>query len=277
MNVVDPDAPLGRDRELAEVDAFLSGLPAGLSAIALTGAAGIGKTTVWRWAARQARARGLVVLAIRPGQAERSLSFAGLADLLDPVPDEAFNVLTPVQRHALDVALLRAEAGPSPPGGAVHAAVLSLVRHLAAAGPVLIAVDDAQWLDDATAESLAFALRRVEHLPVGVLVSVRLAGGRPVTLELAIDGGRRRDVLLGPVSVAVMHAIVKRQLSRSLPRPVLVRWSERSPKQSEIPGPVPRPPATTPRGRTASVRGPRTRHTALSAASVAPQPALERH
>lgn len=218
-----PEGPLGRDRELDEVEAFLDRAAAGLSALALTGPAGIGKTTAWREGVRRAEARGYLVLPARPGQAERSLSFAGLADLLGPVGREALDCLVPVQRHGLEVALLRAEPGPPPAGRAVPAAVLSLLRHLAAARPVLLAVDDAQWLDGATAESLSFALRRLEPLPIGVLVSVRADGERPSTFDTVIPAERRLDVPVGPLSVAALHGILKRQLRHSLPRSTMVR------------------------------------------------------
>ena len=218
------DGPVGRDRELGEVDAFLDRARSGLAVLALTGPAGIGKTTVWRAGVRRAQARGCLVLAARPAQAERSLSFSGLADLLAPVGREAFDALVPVQRLALDVALLRAEAGQvPPPARAVPAAVLSLVRQLAAARPLLVAVDDAQWLDDATAEVLRYALRRAERLPAGVLVSVRADGGRPPTFDACVAADRRREAALGPLSVAALHGILKRQLDHSLPRPTLVR------------------------------------------------------
>ena len=206
------------------MDAFLDRLPSGLAVLAVTGPAGIGKTTVWRAGVRGAKDRGCLVLTARPAQTERSLSFSGLADLLAPVGQEALDALAPVQRLALDVALLRAEAGPGPlPARAVPAALLSLMSHLAGARPLLIAVDDAQWLDDATAEGLAHALRRAERLPAGVLVSVRTDGGRPPTFDTCVPAERRREVAVGPLSVGSLHGILKQQLQHSLPRPTLVR------------------------------------------------------
>ncbi|HEV2371347.1 MAG TPA: AAA family ATPase [Streptosporangiaceae bacterium] len=218
-----PEGPLGRDRELDEVEAFLDDVPAGLSALALTGPAGIGKTTVWREGVRRAVSRGYLVLSARPGQAEQALSFAGLADLLGPVGQEAFDSLVPVQRHALDVALLRADPGARPAGRAVPAALLSVLQSLAAVQPVLVAVDDAQWLDDATGESLPFALRRLERVPVGVLVSVRTDGQRPPTFDTTLPDERRHEVPVGPLTVAALHGVLKAQLRSSLPRPTLVR------------------------------------------------------
>lgn len=216
--------PFGRNQELGEIEAFLDRVPSGLAVLALTGQAGIGKTTVWREGVRRAWARGYLVLDARPAQAERSMSFSGLADMLAPVGQEAFDALVPVQRRALEVALLRAEAGPRPLAGrAVPAALLSLLRHLAGACPLLIAVDDAQWLDDATAECLPYALRRAERLAVGVLVSVRADGGRPPTFETCVPAERRHEVTVRPLSAGALQSILKRQLRQPLPRPTLVR------------------------------------------------------
>ncbi len=218
------DQPVGRDRELAEVDGFLDAVPAGLAVLALTGQAGIGKTTLWRAGVDRAAARGYLVLSARPAQSERSMSFSGLADLLGPVGQDAFDALVPVQRRAVDVALLRAQAGSRPPPGrAVPAALLSLLSRLAENRPLLVAVDDAQWLDDATAGCLPYALRRAERLAAGVLVSVRTDGDRPPTFDTCIPAERRRELAIGPLSAAALHGVLKRQLKHSLPRPTLVR------------------------------------------------------
>src|SRR5579875_3271900 len=79
-------APAGREAETAEIEAMLGDVTRGLTALTLTGAPGIGKTTLWREGLRRAAGRGYRVLAARPSQAERALSFAGLADLLEQLP-----------------------------------------------------------------------------------------------------------------------------------------------------------------------------------------------
>jgi DNA-binding CsgD family transcriptional regulator len=220
-----PEEPLGRAGELAMVDAFLERARAGLAALVLAGPAGIGKTTVWREGLRRAAARGFAVLPTRPAQPEWLLSFAGLADLLAAAGGEVLDALPPVQRHAIDVALLRAEAAPQPPDQrAVPAALLAVLTLLAERGPVLVAVDDAQWLDPETASALSFALRRVaEHLPVGVLTSVRVDGERAPTFESSMGLEHRREAGIGPLSPAAVHAIVKKRLGQAWPRPTLVR------------------------------------------------------
>ncbi len=204
----------GRDRELAEVDAFLDAAGDGLRALALTGHAGIGKTTVWREGVSRAECRGLKVLRAQPVEPERALSFAGLADLLSDLPDRYFAALPTVQKKALDAALLRIDTSAAGEDQrAAPAAVLSVLRRLAEDGPLLLAVDDAQWLDQATADALSFAIRRLPGSGIAVLTSVRSGGDlRPQTFDLALPVDRRRDVWLGPLSVAVLRELVRTQL-----------------------------------------------------------------
>src|SRR5262249_30816872 len=115
-----------------------------------------------------------LVLSARPAAAEEELSFAGLADLLAPVGADALAVLPTPQRRALEVALLRAQPEDGPAGSrALAAALLGARRAPAAAGTVLVAVDDLQWLDRASAQALAFAARRLEHDAVRFLLARR--------------------------------------------------------------------------------------------------------
>jgi len=219
-----PSSPLGRDGELLEVDAFLERVHSGLAALALIGPAGIGKTTVWREATRRARTRGFTVLEARPNQAERRLSFGGLADLLRPVDLGSLQDLPAVPRHALEVALLRADPGATPIDPlAIGTGLLLLLEKLWAERPVLIAIDDAQWLDGATADAVSYAVRRLEDARLGVLVSVRVEGERPATLEGVVPGDRRREMALAPLSAATLHAILKEELDVAFPRPTMVR------------------------------------------------------
>src|ERR1700744_687479 len=141
-------AAVGRDAELAEVDLFLTQMSAASCALALEGDAGIGKTTIWQETIDRAGAGGMRVLACRPAAAEAKLSFSGLSDMLDGVQAPAFAALPELQRNALEVALLRAAPeGPDLDARVVATALLTLVRELSDQGPVLLALDDAQWLD----------------------------------------------------------------------------------------------------------------------------------
>src|SRR5512133_973627 len=135
---------VGRESELARAKSFIGSVSEGPSALLLEGAAGIGKTTLWRAGVSIARARGHRVLACRAAESEARLSYAGLGDLFDlELPD-----LPAPQKRALDAALLRAEVEGAPPDQrAVSVASLGVLRALAASGPVILAIDDVQWLD----------------------------------------------------------------------------------------------------------------------------------
>jgi DNA-binding CsgD family transcriptional regulator len=218
------ERPVGRRAELGRIGAFLDAATETLRSLAVAGPPGIGKTTVLREGVRQAEECGFRVLSARPTGAEARLSFAALGDLLAPLDEELFAVLPAPQRRAIDIALLRHDLlGGKADGRVVSTALLSLLRELARRGPILLAVDDAQWLDGATAETLAFAVRRLQELPLGILVSVRVEGVRPLTFERVVTEDRREEVVLGPLSVGALHDVVKRELGLTFPRPLLVR------------------------------------------------------
>lgn len=133
---------VGREAELAVVDEFVAPLISA-RALVLVGEPGIGKTTLWEAGIAAARRRALRVLAARPSAAETPLSFATLADLLEGVEVEALVGLPAPQRHALQVALLRAEP---------------------------------EWMDSASADALVFAARRLEGEAIGFLLARRPGG-----------------------------------------------------------------------------------------------------
>ena len=159
---------VGRESELEAVERLITGGRSGFAGLVLEGEAGIGKTTVWREAVRAAESSGCTVLRSRPAEAEARLAFASLADLLDPIDAERLSELPEPQRHAIEVALLRTHSGrPLPDARAVATGVLSLLGSLAEE-PLLVAIDDAQWLDRSSAAALSFALRRIDPTsPVG--------------------------------------------------------------------------------------------------------------
>ena len=163
-----------RQAESDAVAAFLSSEPP--AALVIEGEAGIGKSTLWGAGVTEAMRRGDVVLSVRPAQSEAQMSFAGLGDLLEPVADALLPRLEAPQRTALEVALLRrVPAGVPPNEREIGAAVLALLRVLATDAAVLLAIDDVQWLDRASGEVLAFALRRLRSESVSVLLTRRTA------------------------------------------------------------------------------------------------------
>jgi DNA-binding CsgD family transcriptional regulator len=217
---------VGREVEIAAVGAFLAAPGSESAGLLVVGEPGIGKTTVWRECVRLSHARGHSVLMARSTESEVTLAFAGLSDLLSSVPAEMFASLPPPQRAALDIALLRVEA-PMPPGRRLLGTAFgSLLRELAANGDVLVAIDDVQWLDAPSAAVVEFAVRRLGAARVRVVLSMRNASGS--ALSNALPDERWTRLVLGPLSVAVLHRIFAERLRRSFPRPTLVRIAKAS-------------------------------------------------
>lgn len=139
---------IGREADQAVIDRFLDALAAGSAGLVVAGEAGSGKTTLWGAALDAAGRRDYRRLVARPAESEARLSYSGLGDLLDAVADEVLPDLPEPQRRALEVALLRmADDGDPPDQRSVAVAVLGALRLLGAATPVVVAVDDVQWLD----------------------------------------------------------------------------------------------------------------------------------
>lgn len=177
----------GREGELAAVRSLLAHPGTGARALVVEGEPGAGKTALWAAGREAARAAGWTVLTARGSPGESALSFAGLLDLMDPVPEDVLARLPELQRAAVDAALLRRP--PTAPVGPreVGAGTLGVLRALAAQRPVLLAVDDLPWLDAATVDVLWFALRRLESAPIRLLACRRTLGG--VMDGDATDGG----------------------------------------------------------------------------------------
>ena len=132
----------------------------------LEGDAGIGKTALWHEGARLAHERGFRVLTARSTQSELQIAFATIGDLFAPVLDETLPRLVPVQRRALEIAfLIREPDGPPPQGRLLATALLAIVRILAEDRPLVLALDDAQWIDASSADLLRFMLRRLDADP----------------------------------------------------------------------------------------------------------------
>jgi DNA-binding CsgD family transcriptional regulator len=212
---------LGRDGELARMNDFLESASGGPAALILEGAAGIGKTTLWRAGVSFARARGHRVLSCRAAESEARLSYAGLGDLFDfELPS-----LPAPQRRALDAALLRAEVEGAPPDQrAVSVASLGVLRALAASAPVMIAIDDVQWLDAPSARVLAFVVRRLGDAPIRILVALRVgAGGDPLGLGRVGPTLRLQRVSIGPLREEAMTRLLSARTGGDLTHPLLLR------------------------------------------------------
>jgi DNA-binding CsgD family transcriptional regulator len=221
---------VGRDDELASVNAFIGETEATPVALVLEGEAGIGKSTLWLAGVEYARAQGLTVLSSRPAEAERGLGHVGLADLLEGVVDDVLPALLTPRRRALQVALLREEASGDPVDRRTLAvAVRDALQLLGGRGPTLIAVDDVQWFDLSSSRALAFALRRLETASVSLLLARRLGeASHQSELERALDPERVRQFVVGPLSVGALHRLLRDRLQRPFARQTLLAIHERS-------------------------------------------------
>jgi AAA ATPase domain len=174
MSVAAVGCDLVRSAEWRQVREFALEVRASPAALAIQGEAGAGKSTLWRAGIEVAAAAGHRLLRSEPSASETDLSFAGLSDLLGEVwPLVASHIPGP-QLEALEIALLLRPAGDEPPTTrAVGLALLAALRECLSQHPLLVAIDDVQWLDAASREALTFALRRVPSGPLSLLAAVR--------------------------------------------------------------------------------------------------------
>ncbi|HUG65372.1 MAG TPA: LuxR family transcriptional regulator [Gaiellaceae bacterium] len=219
-----PASVVGREAELTALNEFLARLPGGSAALVLEGEAGMGKTTLWRAAVEHARTLGVTALQAQPVESETTLSYAGIGDLLDPVLDVALEPLPAVQRRALSSALmLDDEDGRPLDPRALRVALMNALRALAEERPVLVAIDDSQWLDFASSAGLAYGFRRFRVEPIGLLLS-RRSGLESVLLDELLRspaGERFTRVHVGSLDVHALGGVLHEQLGMSLPRPLL--------------------------------------------------------
>jgi len=165
---------LVRAAEGQRVRDFARAVRASPAALAIQGEAGAGKSTLWRAGLEAAAAAGHRVLRSEPTASETDLSFAGLSDLLAEILPLVADRIPGPQLEALEIALLLRPAGEEPPTArAIGLAVLTALRGCLSVHPVLVAIDDVQWLDEASREVLCFALRRVPAGPLSLLVAAR--------------------------------------------------------------------------------------------------------
>jgi DNA-binding CsgD family transcriptional regulator len=196
-----PGPPLfGREAEVAILDQLIARIPERGEVLVLRGDPGIGKTALLRVAADAARSRGVSVLRTAGAQSETGLAFAGLHQLLRPVLTWLDRLPGP-QRDALSAAFGTLGA-PAPDPFMIALAALNLLACAAEHMPLLLIVDEAQWLDPPTASALAFIARRVEAEPIAVLFALR--NGAASTL----DGAGLPELRLGGLDEEAAGALV---------------------------------------------------------------------
>ena len=215
---------VGREEELGAIVGLVDAHEDLPGAVVLSGEAGIGKTSLWLAGLDAAAAGGYRILSCRPSEAETGSSFVGLTDLLGNAVGEVLSELPPIQRRALDAALLLAESERYVDDRAVNAAFLGALRLLAGDSPLCLAVDDVQWLDSASVSALRSVLARLDHEPVAALLAVR--GHVPPWVRRAVPEERLRTVTVGGLSVGAIYELLRARLGVTFPRPTLIRLWE---------------------------------------------------
>ncbi len=218
---------VGRENELAVIAGFFD-RPLLTGALILEGAAGVGKTALWRAGVEHALDRGFRVLTCAPSGEEARLAFAGLSDLVLPIRD-TLSTLPDPQRRALEIALLlRDSDGAAPDERAIGLATSGALRAAAKDGPILLACDDVQWLDAASHAALRFAMRRV-RAPVALLVVRRTGHEAPSPpLEATVGDADVVRVDVRPLTLGALSRLLRSRASTPLPRPLLSRIHETS-------------------------------------------------
>ena len=220
---------VGRERELAALAVFVQKLTLRPQSLLLEGEAGIGKTILWRFGLEAAAAAGHRVLATRPGEGETKLSYSAIGDLIGDVFDVALAEVPSPQRIALETALLRRRPGKlRPDQRAIALGLLQAFRTLSASSPLVIGVDDIQWLDGSSARALSFALRRMSGYPVAILATRRLEPGTIDPIDLigaAVDQDSVR-MMIGPLSVVEVGRVLRDRLDQTVARPLTARVHE---------------------------------------------------
>lgn len=218
-------AVVGREEELGAVEALLEAVTQGPAAALIEGAAGIGKTTLWAAGVEAARRQGARTLVSTGAGAEVKLGYAALTDLLAEIEDAPIDALPAPQRRALGAALLRSEQadGEPPDPRAVATGLVGVLEGLAETGPLLLAIDELQWLDQSSGRALRFALRRLRGR-VGLLAARRNPPEPPPQDELRLrDPERMRVLRLGPLGRSEIHRLLRARTGRTFPAPALAR------------------------------------------------------
>ncbi|WP_123025248.1 helix-turn-helix transcriptional regulator [Mycolicibacterium stellerae] len=219
---------VNRETEEATLTKFLtlaSTQPAGLL---IEGEAGIGKTTLWLAAVDQARERGFKVLSARAAAAESVLAYAALADLLREVDASVWAELPDPQRIAVDRIMLRGDpTDPASDQRAVAAGFLGVVERILSEGPLVLAIDDLQWLDPSSVQVVSFTARRLSGR-AGVLATARVGPDIETTaswLHMARPDDIRR-IQVPPLTLGGLNQVIATRYGRAFPRPTMVRIHE---------------------------------------------------
>jgi DNA-binding CsgD family transcriptional regulator len=220
---------VGRDPAIAEINRLLSRARDGTSALLIVGEPGIGKTTIFREAMRLGEEAGFAVLSCRPAVSESVFALAAVADIVRNIPAAQWTTLPAPQRRALEVALHLAEPGDDRiEQSALAAGVHSLVAGTAADRPVLLGMDDVQWLDNGSVAVLAFVIRRIGPQRIAVLATQRSGEKAAIDLDALLPGTAVSRVHLQSLSLGAVGRLLAERFDPPPPRSSVVRIHEAS-------------------------------------------------
>ena len=231
---------VGRREECRQLDELLSDVRGGISrTLVIRGEAGIGKSALLEYLiGRDDRYRVVQAAGV---QAEAELAFAGLHQLCTPLLDRLAHIPEP-QQDAVGTAFgLR--VGPPPDPFLFGLAVLSLLAEAAAECPLLCVVDDAQWLDRASAQTLAFVARRLGAESVALVFAIREAADQQSSLaglpELVLGGlgaGEAREMLAAAIPGPLDERVRDRILAETRGNPLALLELPRGLTYAELAG-----------------------------------------
>lgn len=169
------------------------------------------------------------MLRARPAESEARLSYAALADLIGPAFDDVRARLPDPQELSLGATLLRVASTQAVDPRTAATAVVGVLTEVSRISPVLVAIDDVQWVDLASQRALEFAARRLPA-SLGLLVTRRSDGAAaaPLDLDRALPPDSLQRVVLASLSLASLHHILRERLGSTPTRPIFARVAEAS-------------------------------------------------
>jgi DNA-binding CsgD family transcriptional regulator len=216
---------VGREKEQTLLDGLVASLPSGLSAaLVLRGEAGVGKTALLDHVA--ATAEGVDVVRLSGLESEAHLDFAAIHRLLVPYLG-LLDGLPPTQAQALRTAIGLSDAAPAN-SFILGLSVLTILSRVTSRRPLLVIVDDAQWLDPESVEILGFVARRLHAEHLGLLFSVRepsshpLLEGIPAVVVAGLSAGDSVELLLSLAPDLVDRQVAERVAEKSRGNPLVI-------------------------------------------------------
>ncbi len=217
---------LERDRELERVAKLIDQASRGVGAvIVVQGVAGIGKSELLAVVRASAASRGFVALRARGSEFEAEMAFGVARQLFEPMlraadPGERRRLLSGVAEVGARALGVVAGQPPADRFAAIHG-LFWLCANSAECGPVVVLVDDLQWVDDPSLAWLGYLARRAADLALLLVVGVRSGdpGSEQAEFERLVGDGGARRIVLSPLSAAAVGAIVRTQLDADADEP----------------------------------------------------------